>query len=195
MLKLIFLIYEFSKRVQNKISNLLFQSLVASVGKGLTVNWPFNGIGYKYMKIGEDFITAPGLRIEAWDEYAGVKHTPEIIIGNNVRLGYNAHIGAISKMKIGNNVLIGSQVLITDHQHGRLTPETLQILAIDRPLFSKGDVTIEDNVWIGENACILDGVTIGKNSVIGCNSVITKDVPPNSVVVGVPGRVVKMIDN
>jgi acetyltransferase-like isoleucine patch superfamily enzyme len=58
---------------------------------------------------------------------------------------------------------------------------------------SKGPVIIEDNVLIGEGAAILPNVTIGKNAIIGANAVITKDVPPNAVVGGVPGRVLRIL--
>jgi acetyltransferase-like isoleucine patch superfamily enzyme len=194
MFKLLFVFYRVFNRLQNELSTVLFKSAIGQYGKEIRVNWPFCGLGYKYITIGNNFTAESGLRIEAWDKYAGVPYSPEIIIGDNVSFGYYAHIGAISKMIIGNNVLIGSHVLITDHQHGRLTPETIKIMPRDRPLFSKGNVTIEDNVWIGEGVCILDGTTIGRNSVIGCNSVVTKDVPPNSVVAGVRAEVVRSIN-
>lgn len=195
MLRTLFLFYRVFNRLQNELSTILFKSAISRAGGGIRVNWPFYGLGYKYITIGENFTAKSGLRIEAWDEYAGVAHHPEITIGDNVIFEHQLHIGAIGKMKIGNNVLVGSHVLITDHQHGQLTPETLQMAAKDRPLFSKGNVTIEDNVWIGEGACILDGTTIGKNSVIGCNSVVTKNVPPNSVVGGIPAKVLRTIEH
>jgi acetyltransferase-like isoleucine patch superfamily enzyme len=193
MLKLLFLVYRVFRRLRNEISTLLFKSVISEIGTEIRVDWPFYGLGFKYMKVGSNFSASSGLRLDAFDEYAGVEHSPEITIGNNVFLGYYVHIGAIGRMEIGNNVLISSHVLITDHQHGQITPEMLEIIAKDRPLFSKGNVTIEDNVWIGEGACILDGITIGKNSVIGCNSVVTKSVPPNSVAVGIPARVIKTV--
>ncbi len=194
MLKIFFLFYKLLIKLQREASTLAFKSVISEAGKGLSINWPFFVMGYEYMKIGKNFSAAPGLKIAAWAENAGFKYSPEIIIGDDVSLGFSVHIAAIGKMKIGNNVLIGSHVLITDHQHGRLTPETLQILAKNRQLVSKGNVTIEDNVWIGEGVCILDGTTIGKNSVIGCNSVVTKNVPPNSVVVGVSAKVIRTVE-
>mgnify|MGYP002933344774 FL=1 len=96
---------------------------------------------------------------------------------------YRCHIGAVNKIVIGNNVLMGSQVLIIDHAHGEGNVDMFQA-PIDRKLFSKGPIVIEDNVWIGDGVCILANVTIGCNSIIGANAVITKDIPPYSTVVG-----------
>ena len=62
---------------------------------------------------------------------------------------------------------------------------------MDRILKSKGRITIQDNVWIGDNAVILSGVTIGEGAIVGANSVVTKDVPPFTVVGGVPARIIK----
>ena len=69
------------------------------------------------------------------------------------------------------------------------------ILPADRKIVSKGDVEIGENVWIGENACILSGVHIGKGCIIAANAVVTKDVPSFSLVAGVPAKVIKSIKN
>ena len=94
-------------------------------------------------------------------------------------------------IKIDSNVLIGSRVLITDHSHGNNEIADLLLPPSQRVLYSKGPVIIEENVWIGDGAAVLPNVTIGKNSIIGANTVITKDVPPNCIVVGNPARIVK----
>lgn len=121
----------------------------------------------------------------------GNSYSPSITIGHNVCFNYRCHVGAINKIIIGNNVLIGSQVLITDHSHGELTKEELLISPAKRKLYSKGPVIIGDDVWIGEGACILPNVTIGHNSVIGANSVVTHDIPPFSIVGGNPARIIR----
>ena len=140
---------------------------------------------YYVKRIKDIFLSnrCPGLRIECWDKYAGYSYFPQIVIGNNVSCNYRCHIGAVNKIVIGNNVLMGSQVLIIDHAHGEGNVDMFQA-PIDRKLFSKGPIVIEDNVWIGDGVCILANVTIGCNSIIGANAVITKDIPPYSTVVG-----------
>jgi acetyltransferase-like isoleucine patch superfamily enzyme len=185
--------YSFFCKAGYFFTTIIFKLAVKDIGEGCSVCYPIYLKGSKYIKVGIKFRAGPGFRIEAWDEYLDIKHHPQIIIGNNVAVGFNVHIGAIGRMEIGNDVLIGSNVLITDHQHGRLTPEDEHILAIDRPLHSKGNVVIEDNVWIGEGACIMDGVRIGKNSVIGANAVVLKDIPQGSVAGGIPAKILRMI--
>lgn len=147
----------------------------------------------RYISIGDNFHSLYNLRIEAWDVYAGDTFTPMLIIGNNVSMNTDCHIGCIDRVSIGNNVLMASRIYISDHSHGHITTEALALPPTQRRLVSKGPVIIEDNVWIGEGVCILPGVTIGANSIIGANAVVTKNVPANSVVGGNPARILKQL--
>src|SRR5206468_2579984 len=146
-----------------------------------------------YISIGKNFFALYNLRLEAHDNYEGYKHTPELVIGDNVIINTDCHIGCINKVHIGNNVLFASRVYVSDHSHGNIETEALRLPPAIRPLVSKGPVIVKDNVWIGEGVCILPNVTIGENAIIGANSVVTKDVPANSVVVGIPARVIKQL--
>lgn len=121
-------------------------------------------------------------RIECWNEYRGEKFDPQLILGNNVMMNYNVHIGCINNINISDNVLIGSNVLITDHSHG--STSDIEIPPHIRSLYSKGPVVIKENVWIGENVSILPGVTIGEGAIIGANTVVSKNVPSKTLVVG-----------
>jgi len=84
--------------------------------------------------------------------------------------------------------------LITDNAHGASNFDLLSIAPNKRPLYSKGPVIIEDNVWIGEKASIMPDVHIGYGSIVGANAVVTRDVPPYCVVIGNPAKIVKIID-
>lgn len=150
--------------------------------------------GAKYISVGERFRAGSGMRLEAIDEYQGQKYKPYILIGDNFCASEYCHIGAVNRIEIGNDVLLGSKVYITDHQHGTTELSDLEKKPLERKLSSKGAVKIEDSVWIGDGAVILSGVTVGKNSVLGANCVVTKDVPPYSVVAGIPARVIKSYD-
>ena len=163
-------------------------------GGGSTISKPIYLHGGKYITIGENFSCDQRLRLDAIDEFLGDKFTPEITIGDHVLIQKDCHIGAINKIYIGNNVLLASKVYISDHSHGEVTAEALKIPPAKRRLYSKGPVIIEDNVWIGEGVVILPGVTIGENSVIGANAVVTRTIPKNSLAAGNPARVIKEIN-
>ncbi|WP_444092407.1 acyltransferase [Bacteroides sp.] len=168
-----------------------FLSILNSKGRGL-IQYPFYALGHKYMSIGSNFSAGPGFRVECIDNYGHDTFRPLLIIGDNVSFNFRCHIGVINKVVIEDNVLVGSNVLITDHFHGKTLKRELQIAPIERSLFSKGPVIIEKNVWIGENVCVLPNVKIGHNSIIGANSVVTHDIPPYSIAVGNPVRIVKI---
>lgn len=162
-------------------------------GKNFRSEFLFYGKGYSYIEVGNNVNFDRGARVEAWDQYQGAKYKPEIIIGNNVDINPYCHVGAINKIVIGDNVLVGTGVLITDHSHGNITADALRLPPGKRRLYSKGAVIIKNNVWIGEHAAILPGVTIGENAIIGANAVVTKNVPANAVVGGNPAKVIKQL--
>lgn len=170
------------------------QALIASfssVGENCTIPFPCLILNPQYITIGKNFQSLYNLRIEAWDFYMGQKFYPKIIIGDNVCMNTDVHIGCIDKIVVGNNVLFASRIFITDHFHGKISSAHVHLPPIERPLFSKGPVIIEDNVWIGEGVSIMPNITIGKNSIIGANSVVTQNVPANSVFAGSPARLIK----
>ena len=117
-----------------------------------------------------------------------------ISIGNNVNIGVGYHISAINSIEIGDDVLMGNYITIVDNSHGNSSdPNSRNISPYQREIFSKGKVKIHNSVWIGDKVTICPGVEIGENSIVGANSVVTKDVPPNAVVGGIPAKVVSVI--
>lgn len=145
--------------------------------------------GMQYITIGNNVTIGRGIQLTAWN--VEKSQDVSIIIGDGSSLGGNNHITAIRSIRIGNNVLTGKSVTITDNSHGTTLYEDLEIDPKVRQLRSKGEVVIGDNVWIGDKATILPNVHIGNGSVVGANSVVTSDVPPYCVVVGNPAKVVK----
>ena len=92
---------------------------------------------------------------------------------------------------IGNGVLTGRFVLITDNAHGGTAKEELVIAPASRTIVSKGEVVIGNNVWLGDKVTILPGIHIGDGAVIGANSVVTKNIPAYAVACGNPARIIK----
>ena len=118
---------------------------------------------------------------------------PHLIIGDNVSLGEYSHITCANKVTIGNGVLTGRFVLITDNSHGNNTKEVADIAPLAREIHSNGPVCIGENVWIGDKVTILPNITIGKGCIIAANAVVTKDIPEYSIAAGVPAKVIKTI--
>lgn len=177
----------------NQIYSIWKSNDLQKIGVNPYFLYPMYVHGGQYITIGENFNCGYRLRLEAFDDHLGHKFNPKITIGNNVSINFDCHIGAMNEIEIGDGVLIASKVFITDHYHGEISSEAIMIPPSERKLFSKGSVKIEKNVWIGESVAILPGVTIGENSIIGANSVITKNIPKNSVVGGNPARIIKTL--
>ena len=153
------------------------------------IRFPIIIRGKKWIDCGNNLTTGRRCRIEV----NGVFNEPIICFGENVNIGDDVRIAAAERIKIGNNVLMGSKVLIIDNSHGSYRGEIQDrpdVSPNSRPIYTL-PIVIEDNVWIGEGAVIQMGVTVGYGSIIGANSVVTKDVPPNSIVGGVPARILK----
>ena len=109
-----------------------------------------------------------------------------IYIGDNSGIGRNSYLSAEEKIEIGNNVMIGPQLIIYTANH-----ETKRdCLMIQQPMIKK-PVRIGNDVWIGARVIILPGVSIGDGAIIGAGAVVTKDVTPYTVVGGVPARKIK----
>jgi len=165
-----------------------------SCGKGSFIGKNLDLYGGKRIKIGNNTTINNNTSITAWDTYFDQKFNPSITIGDNCNIGEGAHITAINSITIGNGVLFGKNVLVSDNSHGNNLNFESDIRPQLRTLYSKAPVIIEDNVWIGQNVCILSGVIIGKNSIVGANSVVNSNVPENTIVAGIPAKIIKKLN-
>jgi len=110
-------------------------------------------------------------------------------VGDGTQIGHFSHIVAMVGVHIGNRVMIADRVYISDNTH---TFHDLAVPVMDQPVAFRSRVEIADGAWIGENACIV-GASVGRNSVVAANSLVTKDVPDFCVVAGVPARIVQRL--
>lgn len=160
------------------------KSLMASTVKLVNPQYIYVGSGCEFFRD----VKLTATRCEKDQEFL-----PEIRIGNRCQFGECTHITAINSIIIGDNLLTGSNVLITDNAHGDSVSDMLCLNPQDRPLYSKGKVIIGNNVWLCNNVCILSGVTVGSGVIVAANSVVTHDIPDNCVVAGMPAKIIKVI--
>ena len=115
---------------------------------------------------------------------------PAIEIGSDVFIGHGAHFSTIKKISIGSKVMFGPNVTILGGNHNTSVRGKYMFDVVDKKSDDDLDIFIEEDVWIGANVTILKGVTIGKGSIVGASALVNKSIPPNSVAVGVPAKVV-----
>ncbi len=117
-------------------------------------------------------------------------HEGEVSIGAKTVIGQECTISAFQHVSIGRECILADKVMLIDFDHG--------VTEVERPIRLQGiykrDVNVGHNVWIGYGACILRGVTVGDNAVIGTSAVVTRSFPENAVLAGVPARVIRMRD-
>lgn len=150
--------------------------------------------GGKFIAIGSDCSIGRDVELTAWCEYKEQKFQPQIIIGNGCSIRVHSHITAINSIIIGDNLLTGPSVVITDNAHGEFSVFNQDKRPHDRPLSSAGGVKIGNNVWLGEGSMVMPGVTIGDGVIVAANAVVTKDVPAYCLVAGVPAKIVKRLE-
>lgn len=177
--------------------NILYTAFLSKkfkkIGEHTFINYPIEYVGEDCISIGNNSIVGKESFITAWKSYTKKRYNPSIEIGNDVSIGNLNHITSINKIVIGDGVLTGKMVTITDNSHGMNILNELYIAPLKRNLHSKGPVVIEENVWIGDKATILPNVIVGKNSIIAANSVVTKNIPSNCIAAGVPAQVIRYI--
>ena len=117
-------------------------------------------------------------------------HEGAVEVGDKTVLGQECTISAYQRIRIGEQCVIADRAMFIDFDHGAAE--------VERPIRVQGiykrDTVVGSNVWVGYGACVLRGVRVGDNSIIGTNAVVTRDVPANAVVGGVPAKVLRMRD-
>ncbi|MGF2413886.1 acyltransferase [Ferruginibacter sp.] len=113
-----------------------------------------------------------------------------LTIGDGTYVGNFCHFYASSKIEIGKKVLFADKVYLSDNLHGY---KDINLAVIDQPVMQTNPVIIGDGAWLGENVCVI-GASVGKNSVVGSNSVVTKNIPDYCVAVGAPAKIIKRYD-
>jgi acetyltransferase-like isoleucine patch superfamily enzyme len=184
-------------RIANKLRTLVMQKLYpfAAMGNNFYVHYSLDlarSIA-PYIKIGDSVL----LEREVWINIPETPRTPEpvIVFEEGVKVGRRCVISAINRIHFERNVVFAPQVLVMDHNHAF---EDVSVPIKYQGITRGGTIRIEEGCWIGFGAAIVCGkgeLVIGKHSVIGANAVVSRSIPPHSVVSGNPARVVKQFDS
>lgn len=158
-----------------------------ALGRSASMHRPFRVDGAERIELGPGTVVQRG----GWLYCQGIEGiSASLKIGAGCVFGYNNHITSVRSVVIGDHVLTANNVYISDNLHGY---EDVTRPIMHQPVRFKKAVVIGDGCWIGENACII-GATIGRNSIIGANAVVTRDIPDYAVAVGIPAVVIRQFD-
>jgi acetyltransferase-like isoleucine patch superfamily enzyme len=174
------------QRLRARAFTLLLRNSFYSVGDDTTIEPPLRFANLRGVALGRGvhinkYSWIMAYRIDSGD------NQPKLIIKDYAGIGMNATISAAKKIVIEEHVLLARNVYISDHGH--------EFADISKPITYQGirkvaEVRIGAGTWIGQNAVVLSGATIGKHCVIGANSVVNSEIPDFSVAVGAPARIV-----
>ena len=184
MLNLVARIY---RRIKQLFFWIFYQSSFESLSRSAWFVSPFRLDGADSITVQDRTFFQRGV----WLYCSGIDGVKaKLSIGKDCVFGYNNHITCVRKVTIGNFVLTANNVYISDNLHEY---EDVTKPIIQQPVRFKRAVEIGEGAWIGENVSII-GARIGKNSVIGANSVVTRDIPDYAVAVGAPAVVIRQFD-
>jgi acetyltransferase-like isoleucine patch superfamily enzyme len=200
------IIFPLTRIVPSPIRTILLRSVLGKLGNTrIPRDTSFRYLTYNRhawnIEIGNNLIIEEGVRIRVLYPNTGIRIGDKVHLdrmadikafgGDLIEIGDNVYIGPFSivagaKIKIGNDCLIASHVGVYGNNHGFKDP--------DKPIKKQGSTNqtliIEEDCWIGTGAKVLDGITIQKGCVVGAGAVVTKDLPPYSIAVGIPAKVV-----
>ncbi len=182
-------------KIAKQIEWNYYKKRLANIGKNSQIGQNFSIINPDGISIGDNFSGGCDIALWSWNAVNIKGDDCKLIIKNNVSITDRCIISAANRIEIGNGCLLGRDTFITDNSHGEnISINELNISPHERNIFSKGPVIIGDNVWTGKNVCIMPNVKIGNGAIIGANSVVTHNIPPYSVAVGSPAKVIKTIN-
>lgn len=155
-------------------------------------------LGHRHIRIGRDFRAGRLLWLEAVTEFGPQTFAPQLIIGERVSCSDGVHIACANRLTIGNDVLIGSKVHITDHNHGNYrdsAPHSSPDVPPAKRALAGAPVEIGDRVFLADGVVVLPGSFIGAGTVVGANAVVSGTLPPDSICAGTPARPIKTFDH
>lgn len=179
-----------SDGVQRAIWRLLLRRRFRAFGKSSAIIQPRLLNGTRFMSIGAGVYIRSGARLEAIRWIGDSIYTPSVQIGDGCFFEFDFQLSCASRISIGRDVLAAGRVFITDNDHGR-DPKTHRLR---QPILT-APVDIGNYVWLGQNACILKGVSLGDGCIVAAGAVVTKSFAAGSIIGGVPARKIGDLPN
>lgn len=173
------------------VTSTYYKIFVKYIGEGTVIFKPNLITGLNYLSIGNNCMIYENCRIQILDKYLNEVYNPVFTIGNETQIHQNCHITCAGIIHIGDNVIIVSNVTITDIIHPYIDIN----MPINKQKLEVGSVIIGDQTYIYNNSVILPNVKIGKHCVIGANSLVNKDIPDYCIAVGNPAKVIRQYDH
>jgi acetyltransferase-like isoleucine patch superfamily enzyme len=183
-------LYRLFVRIRAKLLTLLLRPSFYSVGRQSVLSPPIRLDGEGRIKVGHGVFIGPNSWLQVMAGQTGVTD-PAITIGDEVSIVGSCTITAVERVVVESGVLMAGNVYISDHTH---VHSSRVIPVKDQGVTNVAPVRICEGAWLGQNVVICPGVTIGKNSVVGANSVVRSDVPDFCVFAGAPARFIRKID-
>lgn len=179
------------RRLRDKVFTLLYRSSFMKLASKSTLAMPFSVDGARFISIEKKVYVKPNAWFLAVEDSKYSSTEPKLSIGENTYIGRNAHIVALKSVRIENSVLMGDNIYIADNFH--------QFDRVDVPYKQQGvgfksEVIVGEGTWLGENVCVISS-KIGKQCIVGANSVVLHDIPDYSMAVGSPAKVIKTYDH
>lgn len=166
------------ERISDQLSTLLWRGNLGSVARGATIQY---GVTVRHPG---NISLARGVSLCRGIEVSSERPDSPCSIGEDSQIGRNVRLDFTGGLKIGSNVVISDRTVIFTHSHG-IDPRSVP---------TRTPLTVGDGVWIGADAMIVEGVTsIGQGAIVAAGSVVTREVPANSLVAGVPARVIRLV--
>jgi acetyltransferase-like isoleucine patch superfamily enzyme len=180
-------VYRAATDARNKAFALSVGGAFASFGRKTVIQLPVRLEGEDRIELGDRVFVGAS----SWLQVIGDDPDARLTIGDGTAASGHVVLAAARSVSIGRRVLMARGVYIADHGHAF---DDLDLPVIEQGLANVAPVEIGDGAWLGENVVVCPGVRIGRNAVVGANSVVTRDVPDGCVAVGAPARVIREID-
>ena len=174
------------EKIYNKYKTLIDNLHYGHCGRRTRIKHPMRIIGKSRIFLGNNVSILNFARLETIRNWAGIECNGKLTIGDHTSIGQCCHIVAADEVRIGSDCVFSAFVYISDCSHQYDPDKSIMASELVRV-----PVQIGNHVFIGIGSCIMPGVTIGDNAVVGANSVVTKDVPANCMVAGSPAVIIK----